>query len=596
MRRAAALGLTGLGLAGLGIYARRRELAARAFGLRPAEHAIALEHDLPARMPDGVTLYADRYHPRAPGRYPTILIRTPYGRPSETRVLGPMSGLGAPLFAERGYNVVVQSVRGRFRSEGVFEPFVNEAADGRATLEWVAAQPWFEGNLGMWGPSYLGYAQWAVAAGAPPFLKAIVPVVATSRFSRPFYIGDSFSFESALRWANIVSSTHRPGGELDLAAAWALFSPRREAARLRAMAAGPLSAADAASTGASVPFYQRWLREGGPDGEYWRQVDHHRSLSSVDVPVHLVAGWHDIFLHEQLADYAALLAAGRTPYLTVLPRHHNHPALMIDAVREGLWWLDAHLKGHLGAMRQRPVRLALMGSAEWHEMDFFPPPAELTRYYLHGEGMLSPHPPAAASPPDHYRFDPRDPTPSLGGPVLSPRGGAQLQNAIEARPDLLCFTTPPLREELDVIGPVRLELFVRSSREHTDFVGRLCAVAPDGRSVNVCEGLCRVAPGKGERQPDGSLKLVVDMWATARRFRAGHRLRLHVCSGAHPRWSANPGDGRPLHEAGDPGAPADQTIYHDRDHPSALFLPLVSARTRERMASIDDPPEGHPAQ
>lgn len=585
MRRAPAVGLAGLGLAGLWLYTRRRELLARSAGLRPAEHAVAFERDLPARMPDGVTLYADRIFPSAPGHYPTILIRTPYGRPSETRVLGPFSGVAPLLFAERGYNVVVQSVRGRFRSGGVFEPFVNEAADGRATLEWVAAQPWFDGNLGMWGASYLGYTQWAVAADAPPFLKAIVPAITAARFSRLFYPGDSFSFETSLRWANLVRTTHHPGGDLDLSAVWALVSPARQEALATAMAARPLAEADSAATGSPLPFYQRWLADPDPDSPYWRQVDHHRSLASVDVPTHLVAGWHDIFLHEQLADYAALLAAGRTPYLTVLPRHHNDPAVVLDAVREGLWWLDAHLKGHSGAMRRRPVRLALMGSREWHEMDYWPPPADVARYYLHGEGMLSPHEPAAESPPERYRFDPRDPTPALGGPVLSPRGGPRPQNALESRHDLLCFSTPPLHEELDVVGPVRLELFVRSSLEHTDFVGRLCDVAPDGRSVNVCEGICRVRPGKGERQLDGTLRIEIDMWATAQRFRAGHRLRLHIASGAHPRWSANPGDGGPLGAGAAAGRPAEQTVYHDQTHPSALVLPLVSARTRERMAA-----------
>jgi putative CocE/NonD family hydrolase len=587
-RRAAALGLAGLALAGYAI-SRRGELIARAAGLRPAQYAVAFEQDIPVPMPDGVTLYADRLSPRTPGHYPTILIRTPYGRPSETRLLGSFAAFGAHLFAERGYNVVVQGVRGRFRSEGAFEPFRDEAADGRATLDWVARQPWFEGNLGMWGPSYLGYTQWAVAADAPPFLKVIVPVVTASRFSRPFYPGDGFALESSLRWANVVRSTHRPGRALDLSAAWALFSPARQAAIARVMGTHPLGEADRASAGDAVPFYQRWLVED-PDGPYWRQIDHHRTLAKVDVPVHLVAGWYDIFLHEQLADYAALLAAGRTPYLTVLPYHHNHPNLVLAAAAEGLRWLDYHLKGHRDAIRRRPVRLALMGSSEWHEMDFWPPPADVTRYYLHGEGMLSTHDPAPESLPSRYRYDPRDPTPSIGGPVLSPQGGPRPQNALEARTDLLCFTTPPLHEEVDVIGHVRLELYVRSSLQHTDFVGRLCDVAPDGRSVNVCEGICRVAPGKGEPQPDGSLKLDVDMWATAQRFRAGHQIRLHVASAAHPRWAANSGDGRPLPQSGATGTPADQTVYHDRAHPSALFLPIVSARTRERMASLSNQP------
>jgi putative CocE/NonD family hydrolase len=168
--------------------------------------------------------------------------------------------------------------------------------------------------------------------------------------------------------------------------------------------------------------------------------------------------------------------------------------------------------------------------------------------------------------------------------VLSPMGGARDQRPIEARADLLCYTTPPLREAVDVVGPVRLELFVRSSAAHTDFVGRLCDLAPDGRSTNICEGILRLAPGRGEPQPDGSLRIEIDLWATARRFAPGHRIRIHVCSAAYPRWSVNPGDDRPFHAPGEPAATAEQQIYHDRAHQSALVLPTVSAKTRAAMA------------
>ncbi|MCP4594133.1 MAG: CocE/NonD family hydrolase, partial [bacterium] len=185
--------------------------------------------------------------------------------------------------------------------------------------------------------------------------------------------------------------------------------------------------------------------------------------------------------------------------------------------------------------------------------------------------------PPAESSPDHYVYDPADPTPATGGPFLGRRGaGPQDNRALEARPDVLCYTTPPLQHDVDVIGPVRTELYVRSSLAHTDFFARLCDVEPDGRSINVCDGLFRVEPGKGEPQPDGSLRIEIDMWATAYRFRTGHRLRLQVSSGAHPRWSRNLGTGEPL-ATGTLLAVAEQAIYHDADHPSALVLPLSSA-------------------
>lgn len=578
MRRGlVALGLAGL--AGAGLYSSRRAVIGRALGLRPPEHAVAVTRDLPVRMPDGATLYADHLRPRGAGSYPTILIRTPYGRPSEAGPLGLLPS-GAPvLFAERGYNVIVQGTRGRFRSEGTFEPFLHEREDGLATLDWVAAQPWFDGSLGMWGLSYYGYTQWAVAADAPPYLKAIVPAITTTRFSGGFYPQGSFTLESAVRWTSYLRDT--AGREAyDLATLARLLAPRRESA-LRAAMGGAFARADA-GTGGPAPYFQRWLDEPGPDQPYWRAVDRDRGLGRVSAAVHLVAGWYDIFLPEQLADYTDLLAAGRSPYLTVLPRHHTAQAITSDALREGLWWFDAHLKGRRELLERRAVRVALMGSREWHEMDFWPPPARATRLYLRAGGALADAP--GPGGPTRYTFDPRDPTPAIGGPVLSPEGGPRDQRPLEARPDVLTFTGAPLPADLDVVGHVRLELFARSSLAHTDFVARLCEVAPDGRSVNVCEGLARVAPGVGEPRPDGGLRLEVGMWATARRLRAGHRIRLQICSGAHPRWAVNSGDGRPLREGAPDGPVAHQSIYHDPTHPSALVLPVVSAETLRAMA------------
>ncbi|WP_254151172.1 CocE/NonD family hydrolase [Candidatus Chloroploca mongolica] len=581
MRRSlAAIGIAGLGLVGAGLYARRRQIIARAFGLRPPEYAVAVEYDLPVPMPDGTVLYADRFFPRASGQFPTILIRTPYGRPSETRLLGPGGLMGAALFAERGYNVVVQGVRGRFRSGGVFEPFVHEQEDGRTTLDWIAAQPWFEGNLGMWGPSYLGYTQWAVAADAPPFLKAIMPVIATSRFSHSFYPGGPFAYESSLRWATYLEATNRRS--LDLVALVRVLRPQREATLAATLASAPLAEADRRATGAVQPFFQQWLAEPGPDGAYWSRVDFDRSLARVTPAVHLVAAWYDIFLRDQLADYTDLLAADARPYLTVLAGHHTSKSILGASVREGLVWFDALLRGR-DVPRRRAVRLALLGAHETHEMDFWPPPAQLQRFYLHAGGWLR-ETRAQEAPASSFEYDPHDPTPSVGGPVLSPDGGARNQARVEARHDVLLFTSAPLEAPLDVLGYVRLEVFVRSNLAYFDLVGRLCAVDPDGRSINVCEGAIRVEPGVGERQPDGSLRLELDLWATARRFHAGQRLRLHICSGAHPRWNVNSGDGRALIDAVPAGLRAQQMVFHDAEHPSVLLLPVVSEATRQAMA------------
>jgi putative CocE/NonD family hydrolase len=247
----------------------------------------------------------------------------------------------------------------------------------------------------------------------------------------------------------------------------------------------------------------------------------------------------------------------------------------MTGLREGLIWFDAHLKGDRRRLRHRSVRVYVMGADEWRELDDFPPPARQTNYYLRAEGKLTTDPPGPTSPPDHYRYDPVDPTPALGGPLLAFKGaGPQDNRPLEARADVLCYTTPPLTREVEIIGPVRLELFARSSLPHTDFFGRLCDVTPDGRSTNVCDGLFRIEPGRGDAGPDGSLRVRIDMWATGHRFRQGHRLRLQVSSGAHPRWSRNLGTGE-APATGIRTAIAEQTIYHDEAHPSALVLPVV---------------------
>ncbi len=561
----------------------QRHLLARLLDLRPPEYPVQLRTDLPIPMPDGITLYADHVAPQAAGPFPTILIRTPYGRPSETHLLGPLSTTGAKLFAERGYHVLVQSVRGRFRSEGHFEPFVHEARDGRATLDWIAAQPWFDGNLGMWGPSYMGYTQWAVAADAPPFLKALVPVTTTARFSHAFYPGGAFAYEGSLRWVSLIQASHNPGGNLNTTALRTMLSPIREANLRKQMASSPFAAADRDAIGAHSSFFQRLLSEATPEQPYWRQIDQHRGLSRVNAAVHLVAGWYDIFLAQQLADYTDLLAAKRTPCLTILPRHHSEPGLFVDAVREGLWWFDAHLKGQQELLQRQAVRLALMGSHEWHTMGYWPPPATHRRLFLQPGGLLSTTPPSSGSP-SHYHYDPGNPTPSRGGPRFGLTGGPRDQRAIESRPDLLCFTTPPLEQDLDLIGYVQLELFAQANLETYDLVGRLCLVERNGHSRNICEGLLRVDTTTGEQQPDGSRRLLISLAATAQRFRTGQCIRLQICSAAHPRWSANSGDGRPLHEGAPVGPRLQMQILHDPNHPSLLTLPIVSAEIRRTMS------------
>jgi putative CocE/NonD family hydrolase len=287
------------------------------------------------------------------------------------------------------------------------------------------------------------------------------------------------------------------------------------------------------------------------------------------------------FLRELLDAYEALIAAGKTPHLRVGPSPRGSLGMMAEVLRETFVWFDLHLKGEPDKAPTKPVRLYVMGADEWRKFDAWPPPAEETCYHLHPGGLLYPQAPPFGSLPDGYRYDPADPTPAVGGPLFSMSGkrGAVDNRDLESRPDVLVYTTPPLEGDVEIIGPVRLELYAGSSLRHADFFGRLCDVHPDGESVNVCDGLFRLEPGEGEQQQDGSSRIEIDMWATAYRFRRGHRLRLQVSSGAHPRWNRNLCTGEPIATATTMLA-AEQTVYHNREHPSAVILPVSVSTSR----------------
>jgi putative CocE/NonD family hydrolase len=423
----------------------------------------------------------------------------------------------------------------------------------------------------MAGESYLGYAQWAAAA-APGRVHALVPHATAAHFYTLVHLDNAFGLDLALRWITALDVLEG-AARLSLWARLRSLAPAGMERRLEAAFAHlPVGEADAVAVGRPVPFYRSWLDHPAPDDPYWQRSDHRASAAQVEAPVHLIGGWYDIFLRELLADYAALRAGGRAPYLTIGPWWHTDGRGALAALRETLAWCDAHLKGAPVWLRTRPVRLYVMGAGKWRDLDAWPPPTTRSLYYLHGGGTLQPEPPPAGASLACYRYDPADPTPVLGGPLLL-TGGPRDQRPLEARPDVLTYTTAPLAADLEVVGAPQLELYVQSSQPYTDFLGRLCDVWPDGRSLNVCDGLVRLSPGDGGTEPAGPRRVVIPLWPTAHRFRRGHRLRLHVASGAHPRWNRNPGTGEPPATATTLQA-ADQTIYHDRDHPSALILPV----------------------
>lgn len=570
--------LLALGVCALLVLFFRRRLLARLLRLPPPQYSVGVERAIPLIMADGVKLLTDHYWPKAKGDFPTVLIRTPYGRGHEVFLFGgfPMGELPAQRFAERGYHVIVQGVRGCYESEGEFEPHINEAADGRATANWIQEQSWFDGRLAVWGPSYLGYTAWATATTVPNALKAMVAVITSAENHGATHPDGAFALETRLRWCQGLANAKKVHEQALPGKLRSRFFSGAEEALQSAFQHLPLESADEVATGGSVPFYRDMLAYASDRDPYWTARDHSQAVAQVEAPVHLIGGWYDYYLPGLLRDYATMRDAGRNPSLTIGPWNHANAEVLLTGLSEGLKWFDAQLKGQNGARRRQPVHIYLMGAQVWKSMEVFPPPSRPTNYYLNNDGLLGIDEPVEQSAPSTFTYDPADPTPAMGGALLALKGAGAVDNrSLESRPDVLCFTTSALREPIEFIGIPQVTLYVRSSRPFTDFHSRLCDVFPDDRSINICDGLVRIRPDDGQRQDDGTLRVTIELKATAYRVLAGHRLRLQVSSGAHPRWNRNLGLGEEELTATTMIA-AQQQVYHDREHPSALRLPRVA--------------------
>ncbi len=520
----------------------------------PVTRAVRVHRDLPVPMRDGVELRADHWEPRLRPA-PTILVRTPYGR------AGAVGLISGRILAEHGYHVVLQSCRGTFGSGGEWEPMRHERADGLDTVAWIERQPWFDGDLFTYGPSYLGYTQWAIAAEAGPALKGMLTAVTTSAFRDPTYAGGAYSLDTILNWALLLSNL---GGS---SLAFVYKQARAQRRLRRAFGHLPLSEVDTLAIGRQVPFFQEWLEHCEPDDPYWTDRGC-ADISSVGTPVCMVGGWYDIFLPWQLRDYATLRAAGATPRLVIGPWTHPDTGLLSASIREGVSWFDAARNGgtHGG------VRVHIGGIGEWRDLPSWPPHSRRTSWFLRPGLSLDPLAPQDSAP-DRFRFDPADPTPSPGGALLTPQAGPKDNRSVERRPDLLVYTSAPLAADVEALGPVSATVHTRTSGDFFDVHVRICDVHPDGRSVNISDGLHRVCATDAPPDADGVRAVEVDLWPMGHVFRRGHRIRVHVAGGAHPRTARNPGTGEPLGSA-TALRTVDFEVYHDPRYPSAVHLPV----------------------
>lgn len=468
---------------------------------------------------------------------PVVLMRTPYGRNNE---------FGQTILAERGFAVLVQDTRGRFSSDGDFIPVQNEIEDGQATVEWIHKQPWCNGKVGLTGISYLGFTAWAACQGGG--VSVIMPVVTQSRVKSAMFLpGGAFSVELVLLWLHLVihlmaDLEHDPSSFVRkfLGALWK--QPLQKAFRHL-----PLTDVDKMLLGKEHDFFQEGIQsESNPESTFWDDKDVLFDFEGEVPPCNFITGWYDFFLEECLRDFSRAKVKQKDVRITIAAMSHWGIGLKQKLYSKTLLnVLSEHLKGEIPArvaFNTHPVQVQLLGTNVWRGFDIWPPPFVLSCWWLSSNpGELLQSQPSARWT-DEYVFDPNKPTPSFGGPSFDPfNGGARYQNRLEQRADVLVYTSTVLPADVTVIGRVVLHLRCSHSAHSTDFLGRLCEVDAAGKSVNRCEGLQRVT---GEANTAKSLD--IDLGHVAACFRRGQRIRLQVCSGAHPRWMRNLGTGEQI--------------------------------------------------
>ena len=427
-------------------------------------------------------------------------------------------------------------------------PARGEVNDGADTVSWLRGQPWFTGTFATAGGSYLGFTQWAVLADSPPELTTAVVTMGPHDFSIGGWGTGSFALADFLTWAYQMA-WHERGGILRgfVRSAITPYKLRPVLAKL------PVAGAANAAMGGRSGFYNDWVENADPSSDYWRE----RSVPvSASRPVLLIGGWQDVFIGQTIEQFATLRDVGADVALFVGPWTHGDGGGI--AIRETLDWLA-------GRRRAQRVRIFVTGDGGWRDLPDWPPPAVDTALYPHRGSMLADEPPTEPTEV-RFRYDPSDPTPTIGGRLLMPSlAGYRDDSALATRADVLAFTGPTLAADVEVIGVPRVELAHTADTPSADVFVRISEVDPDGRSQNVADGYLRVGP-----QPSSPLR--IDLDPIAHRFRAGHRIRLLIAGGSFPRYARNLGTGEPV-ATGVEVVPSTHTLDCAG---SRLVLPVVS--------------------
>ncbi len=536
-------------------------LAAKKNNFGKKQYSIRCEKDASINMKDNITLLSDIYFPKGDGPFPTILIRTPYLRAGFKTF--------AQIYAERGFITILQACRGTDGSEGEVDPLISEREDGIASLDWVKEQSWFDGRLGTTGPSYLGYVQWAIC-DLMPEKSALSTHIVSSEYRSVMMPKGAIDLQLWLSWMQLIKGLE----ESPLKFTFNVLSGKIQKRTVEAAKTLPLIEADITACDEKVPFWRDWMNDYINDEKIWKKIDCSDLLNEKTPPNFFVSGWYDFILDQLVRDYKTLKVAGNNPYLTIGPWFHVHPKLVAEGVKSTLDWMRAHLKDDFSTLRKKPVRIHISGLDQWKEYEAFPPPnANVETQYL-SKDNLSSNSPTGEEQPSKYKYDPNDPTPNLGGAIFAFNGaGAKDNRELEARGDVIIFTGEVLTKPLSFIGQPKLTLFARSSLDYSDFFARLCDVAPNGKSINICDGFIRLNPDNAKKDKSGIWQVEIDLHNFAHQFKAGHRLRLQISSGAAPRFSRNPGTSESILTATELKI-AEQEIFHNEQYPSKLELPI----------------------
>jgi len=523
-------------------------------------------------MRDSVKLATDVYYLPFKAQWPTILVRTPYGKRNI-----PFLPVFVSHWVFNGYALVVQDTRGRFASQGVDSLFLNDGQDGYDTVEWIAKQSWSNGKVGTFGGSANGVTQYLMAGSAPPHLVCqFVEIAPTNSYYQAAYPGGAFLKNLAEEWTKLQGNQ----------------------------------------------YFLRFVIAHPNYDATWERVNLESRFHEVNVPIYHLGGWHDAFTEGTINGFVGVqhngaegargkqkLLVGPWVHYGLGQRQQGEFAFPSNAefndLNEALRWFNYWLQGKDNKIiSEPPVRYYVMGAIEsgapgneWRNAADWPPLAQLTPCYFQENGDLTAKKSAATQAVRRFQYDPKNPVPTKGGRNVFIDAGPYDQRSTESRPDVLVFTTPVLAQPLEVVGKITAKLWVSSSAKDTDFMVKLTDVYPDGRSMLVCDGALRARHRYSLRQehfmmPDSVYRCEVDLWSTAIIFNKGHRIRVAISSSNSPRFDPNPNTGRPL-RADSVTVVAANTLYLDAKYPSHIVLPVTSVKTSVSFADqLEATPRG----